>query len=265
MARAPRYLTQVDAFTSQPFGGNPAGVCLLDEAAPEQWMQLVAREMNLPETAFLYPDGPIFQLRWFTPVSEVDLCGHATLASAHTLWEAGRLKPEETARFLTKSGELSAAQSGGWIEMDFPATPVEPLTASVDWVAILGVQPTIVGKTRFDLFVEMDSEADVRQLRPNLAALAALPHRGLIATARSSERFDFVSRFFAPAVGIDEDPVTGSAHCALTPYWSRKIGRRQLHAFQASSRGGEVRVTDNGDRVGIAGQALTVFRAQLLI
>jgi PhzF family phenazine biosynthesis protein len=257
-------LIQVDAFTNQQFRGNPAAVCLLQRPASLQWMQRVAHEMNLSETAFVHPDGQAFQLRWFTPTSEVDLCGHATLATAHVLWEAAYLDPADTARFLTKSGELTAVLRGDWIEMDFPATPVQPATVALEWHAVLGVEPVFVGKTCFDLFVEIGTDDALARLRPDLAAIAALPHRGLIVTARASSSYDFVSRFFAPAVGIPEDPVTGSAHCALAPYWSNKLGRRHLCAFQASSRGGELRLCDHADRVTLAGQAVTVFHGTLL-
>jgi PhzF family phenazine biosynthesis protein len=256
-------LVQVDAFTNQRFRGNPAAVCLLQHAAPPEWMQSVAAEMNLSETAFLHPDGQTFQLRWFTPISEVDLCGHATLASAHVLWEAACLERTAAARFLTKSGALTAVRRGDWIDMDFPATPIEAATVALDWRVVLGVEPVFVGKTCFDLFVEIASEEALVKLTPDLAAIAAHPYRGLIVTARGASSFDFVSRFFAPAVGIPEDPVTGSAHCALTPYWAKKLRRRDLHAFQASGRGGELWLRDNGDRVVMSGQAVTVFSGEL--
>jgi PhzF family phenazine biosynthesis protein len=259
-----RHLVQVDAFTNEPFRGNPAAVCLLPQAAPDEWMQLVAREMNLSETAFLHREAGAYRLRWFTPAIEVDLCGHATLASAHVLWEDGHLRPEDAARFLTKSGELSAVRRGEWIEMDFPTTPVRPSTVTANWQAVLGVTPVFAGETRFDAFVELATEEAVSTVVPDLAAIARLPYRGLIVTSRSSAPYDFVSRFFAPAVGIPEDPVTGSAHCALTPYWSRKLGRQRLRAYQASKRGGEIRVSDNRERVALAGQAITILRAELL-
>ena len=258
-------ILQVDAFTSEPFAGNPAGVCVLPEKRDEAWMQNVAREMNLAETAFLVRNADGYELRWFTPAAEVDLCGHATLASAHVLWETGQLPATETARFHTKSGLLTAVQRGDWIEMDFPATPDERIDAPSGLVESLGASPRYVGKTIFDYLAELDTEDSVRALRPNFRGLAALGMRGVIATARSADRsFDFVSRYFAPAFGIDEDPVTGSTHCALAPYWSRQLGKTSFVARQLSSRGGVLKLELRGDRVGISGQAVTVLRAELL-
>ena len=259
-------ITQVDAFASKPFEGNPAAVCLLSEPADPAWMQSVAREMNLSETAFLVrrSDGG-FDLRWFTPGVEVDLCGHATLASAHVLWESGHLPPNAAAVFHTRSGRLTASSRDGWIEMDFPAEPDEPAPGPA-WLAdALGAEPTYVGRNRFDYLVEVDTEVTVRDLTPDLRRIAQLGGRGLIVTSRAdTEGFDFVSRFFAPCTGIDEDPVTGSAHCCLGPYWQRKLGRDAFTAWQASARGGLVRVTVRGDRVVLGGQAVTVLRGELL-
>ena len=261
----PHTIIQVDAFTSEPFSGNPAAVCVLAEEADAAWMQNVAREMNLAETAFLVPRPDGYGLRWFTPAVEVDLCGHATLASAHVLWETGRLGADETARFHTKSGLLTAERRGDWIELDFPATPDEPARAPEGLVEGLGASPRYVGKTIFDYLVELEDEDTVRRLRPDFRRLAALGTRGVIATSRSADAdFDFVSRYFAPAFGIDEDPVTGSTHCALAPYWSRRLGRNTLLARQLSTRGGVLKVELRGDRVGIGGQAVTVMRAELL-
>jgi predicted PhzF superfamily epimerase YddE/YHI9 len=257
-------LLQVDAFASRPFTGNPAGVCLLTGPADPGWMQLVAREMNIAETAYLYREGELYQLRWFTPEAEVELCGHATLASAHVLFEDGHLSPGEVARFSTLSGLLTARKSGDSIEMDFPAVPASPLEMDVDWAALLGAAPRFVGRNRFDALVEIDDERRLASLKPDLTAIARLPFRGVIVTARSSG-YDFVSRFFAPAIGIPEDPVTGSAHCALAPYWAGKLGRAELHAFQASPRGGELRLRHEGDRVVLMGKAITVFRIELAV
>jgi predicted PhzF superfamily epimerase YddE/YHI9 len=256
---------QVDAFTDRPFSGNPAAVLILSAPADAEWMQLVAREMNLSETAFLSPrDDGSFGLRWFTPTVEVDLCGHATLASAHVLWETGRLHPEAEVRFDTQSGRLVARRAGSWIEMDFPATPDQPSAAPAGLSAALGAEPRYVGRSRFDTLVELGSEAEVRELRPDFGRLKQIP-RGVIVTARSSGgEFDFVSRFFAPAAGIDEDPVTGSAHCCLAPYWAKKLGKKELVGYQASARGGVVRVRDAGPRVILSGQAVSVLRAELL-
>jgi PhzF family phenazine biosynthesis protein len=261
----PLTITQVDAFTSEPFSGNPAAVCLLTEERDQAWMQNVAREMNLSETAFLLhrPDG--YGLRWFTPAVEVDLCGHATLASAHVLWERGALAPEETARFHTKSGLLTAVRRKDWIELDFPATPDEPAEAPPGLVEALGATPQYVGKSIFDYLVEVDSEETVRGLRPDLRFLATLGTRGVVVTSRSaSPDFDFVSRYFAPAFGIDEDPVTGSTHCCLAPFWSRRLGKTSFLAKQISARGGVLKLELTGDRVRIGGQAVTVLRGELL-
>jgi PhzF family phenazine biosynthesis protein len=260
-------LYQVDAFTDRPFGGNPAAVCLLPEPREDEWMQLVAREMNLPETAFLHPtpqekEGG-WRLRWFTPAVEVELCGHATLASAHVLWESGRLAPDEPARFHTLSGLLTAERRDGLIELDFPsrtAAEVEPPEGLAD---ALGVAPTFVGKSRYDYLIEVATEEEVRGARPDHAHLRTLPVRGIILTAAGSEPYDFISRFFAPGSGVDEDPVTGSAHCTLGPYWQARLGRSGFLAWQASARGGAVRVRVEGERVKLGGQAVTVLRGQL--
>jgi PhzF family phenazine biosynthesis protein len=257
-------ISQVDSFTDRPFAGNPAGVCELPAARDDRWMQHVAAEMNVSETAFVVPRDGRYDLRWFTPTVEVDLCGHATLASAHVLWEAGRLRADQDARFETRSGLLSARRAGEWIEMDFPADPPAEITLAEGLPQILGCIPVWAGRGRFDLFVEVDSEETVRALKPRLNALAVLPYRGMVVTARcSSGKYDFVSRFFGPAAGIDEDPVTGSAHCALAPYWHRRLGRDEMMGFQASARGGEVRVRPSGERVLLAGKAVTVLRGEL--
>ena len=258
-------IVQVDAFTSKPFSGNPAAVCVLPGERSAAWMQDVAREMNLSETAFLLPREDGFGLRWFTPAVEVDLCGHATLAGAHVLWETGRLGPAEEARFHTRSGLLTAVRRGDWIELDFPATPDAPATAPPGLVEALGVEPRYVGKGRFDFLVELADEQAVRGLRPDFGRLRAVPARGVIVTAPSaSAEWDFVSRFFAPACGVDEDPVTGSAHCCLAPFWSHRLGKSRLAARQLSARGGVLRVELAGDRVRIQGQAVTVLRGELL-
>jgi PhzF family phenazine biosynthesis protein len=255
---------QVDAFTERPFAGNPAAVCILPEARDESWMQNLAREMNLSETAFLLrqPDG--FDLRWFTPSTEMDLCGHATLASAHILWERGYLMPEEQARFHTRSGLLAATQTGDWIELDFPAEPAAPATPPDHLARALGVEPSRVGENRFDYLVEVATEETVRRMEPDYTLLRQISTRGIIVTSQAdSPGYDFVSRFFAPAVGIHEDPVTGSAHCCLRPYWGERLGKDRLVAYQASPRGGTVRVRLGGERVFLGGQAITVLCGQL--
>ncbi|WP_337177251.1 PhzF family phenazine biosynthesis protein [Paludisphaera sp.] len=263
-------ITTVDAFTDRPFAGNPAAVCVLDAPAPDDWMQLVAREMNLSETAFLHPidGGPRWRLRWFTPTVEVDLCGHATLATAHVLWEEDHLAPDAVAEFETRGGLLTARRVDGWIELDFPAKPIErPVSDPAELAALseaLGVPVVSAGRSRFDILAELPDEATVRGLSPDFGRIHAIPARGVIATAPSSDpTFDFVSRFFAPAVGVDEDPVCGSAHCVLAPFWAARLGRDALRAHQVSPRGGVLRLHLAADRVAIAGQAVTTFRGQL--
>jgi predicted PhzF superfamily epimerase YddE/YHI9 len=257
--------TQVDAFTDRPFTGNPAAVCLLPEPADPVWMQHVAREMNLAETAFLVrcPDG--FDLRWFTPTIEVDLCGHATLASAHVLWEEQQLRSDEVARFHTRSGDLTAFRDPDLIWLDLPATPSHPVSVVPELARALGARARYVGRTAFDYLVELDSEAAVADLEPDLKELARLPVRGVIVTARSEGgAYDFISRFFAPAAGVPEDPVTGSAHCGLAPFWAERLNTTELVGYQASERGGTVRVRLDGARVQLGGQAVTVLRGELL-
>jgi predicted PhzF superfamily epimerase YddE/YHI9 len=258
-------LTVVDAFTDRPFSGNPAAVCVLEAPRSEPWMQDVAREMNLSETAFLAPRGDGWSLRWFTPVREVALCGHATLASAHVLWTEDRAAPDSVLRFHTESGLLTACRRGDWIELDFPATPA-PETAPPDGLAeALGTGFRFVGRSAFDYLVEVDTEETVRGLDPNLSALAEVSSRGFLVTARAgaASGFDFVSRCFFPDLGIPEDPVTGSAHCALGPHWSARLGKTEMLACQASPRGGTVRVRMENDRVVLGGQAVTVLRSEL--
>lgn len=256
---------QVDAFTDKPFAGNPAAVCVLPAPADEVWMQNVAAEMNLSETAFLHREEDGFRLRWFTPAVEVSLCGHATLASAHVLWEQGRLTADAEARFQTRSGLLTARRDGDWIELNFPAEPPEPVEVPEGLAEALGVTPRRVGQNRLDYVVEVDSEAVVRDLEPNFAWLKRLSDTGVIVTSRASgSDFDFVSRYFAPAVGIDEDPVTGAAHCCLGPYWAGRLGKDEFLAYQASARGGVVRVRVDGERVYLGGQAVTVMRGELV-
>ena len=256
---------QIDAFADRAFTGNPAAVCLLERELPEALMARIAMEMNLSETAFVRREGDGFRLRWFTPVVEVALCGHATLATAHALWREGWLAPGEPARFFTLHGELSARQQGDGIELDFPACPAAlgPVPAGLG--EALGVEPLLAGTYDDDLLVLVDSEATVRELQPDLARLCAATSRGVCVTAPSADpSFDFVSRFFAPAVGIDEDPVTGSAHTALAPFWAERLGKTRLRAFQASARGGALELRLEGDRVRITGRAVTVLVGELV-
>jgi PhzF family phenazine biosynthesis protein len=259
------HITQVDAFTNRPFAGNPAAVCILPKPAEPSWMLDVAREMNLAETAFLVRQKDGYDLRWFTPAVEIDLCGHATLASAHVLWEDGHLGGDAQARFHTKSGLLTAERRGDWIELDFPATAASPASPPTGLIEALGAKPRFVGRSRFDYLVELDNEATVRGLVPNLDALARVDARGVIVTSATDAKspYDFVSRFFAPQSGVPEDPVTGSAHCALAPYWAAKLGMTDLVAYQASARGGELMLRVMGDRVRLGGQAVTVLRGEL--
>jgi PhzF family phenazine biosynthesis protein len=255
---------QVDAFTDTPFRGNPAAVCILTESRDEGWMQSLAGEMNLSETAFLYRKDDGFSLRWFTPSVEVDLCGHATLASAHVLWESGLLGTDRQALFYTRSGILTAEKKEGLIELDFPAEPEEEAAVSPGIVKSLGITPEYVGKNRFDYLIEVESEEVLRNIKPDFAMLGTIPVRGVIVTSISASKdYDFVSRFFAPAIGINEDPVTGSAHCCLGPFWRKRLKKDKFTAYQASSRGGVVRVRLEGNRVYLGGKAVTVFRGRL--
>jgi|RhiMethySRZTD1v2_1073278.scaffolds.fasta_scaffold467045_2 PhzF family phenazine biosynthesis protein len=259
-------IVTVDAFTNQLFAGNPAAVCMLPEPRPDEWLRHLAREMNLSATAFLVRRDDEFDLRWLTPTVEIDLCGHATLASAHVLWEEGHLPRGTQARFHTRSGLLTAERHGEWIELDFPVqrgVPAEPLPSLLSGLGITAA--TAVMKNRLDYLVEVESEEELRAVKPNHTLLRQIPVRGVIVTARSdSPSFDFMSRFFAPASGIDEDPVTGSAHTALGPYWGAKLGKSEMTAYQASARGGIVRLRLAGDRIVLGGQAVTVTRATLV-
>ncbi len=266
-------ITQVDAFTAEPFRGNPAGVCIMAGAAESEWMQAVAREMNLSETAFVHPHGDAFDLRWFTPAVEVNLCGHATLASAHVLWTEGHLEQSRPAVFHTRSGVLTcmlepamAVSAGGhpWIRMDFPARPAEPAEPPAGLLEALGVVAVSVGRNVDDYLVELAGEDEVLAVRPNMHALGEVDARGVMVTARALQPpFDFVSRFFAPRVGVPEDPVTGSSHVCLAPFWAARLGRPELVGYQASARGGVVRVEVQGDRVLLSGQAVTVLEGEL--
>ena len=260
----PLPLFQVDAFTDHPFSGNPAAVCLLNRERDTDWMQAVAAEMNLSETAFLLEQADGYSLRWFTPTTEVDLCGHATLAAAHVLWEQRRLAPGAEARFHTRSGLLRATHSNGIIELDFPATPAEPAPEPPGLLAALGLDKGDIYRSRFDYLVVVDDEALVRALQPDFPALGQVEARGIIVSARSDDpAYDFVSRFFAPAAGINEDPVTGSAHCTLAPWWAPRLCKQSMTAFQASSRGGVIKVSLQNDRVRLGGQAVTIFSGEL--
>lgn len=256
----------VDAFTTSAFGGNPAAVCLLEYPKVDTWMQNVAAEMCLSETAFLIRQGDGYNLRWFTPNVEVDLCGHATLAAAYVLFESSGARHDTDIRFYTKSGLLKATRNNDRIELDFPATPHTKTIAPEGLLSALGVEARYVGKTVFDYIVEVDSEEIVRNMTPDFNALSKIPTRGTIVTSRSfSGEFDFVSRFFCPILGIKEDPVTGSAHCCLGPYWAEKLCKETFVAYQASKRGGIIHVRIEGDRVHLSGQAVVIHKGELLV
>lgn len=261
----PHSLIQVDAFTDRAFGGNPAAVLVLPQPAEDAWMQSVAMEMNLSETAFVWREQDSFRLRWFTPTLEVDLCGHATLAAAHTLWETGALAAGARATFNTLSGVLTATRQDGWIELDFPAEFEEYCAAPLELTEALGVAMQYVGRNRMDYLIEVENERVLRDLAPDLTLLESIAARGFIVTCPAqTEGYDFVSRFFAPGVGVREDPVTGSAHCCLAPFWATRLGKESMVGYQASRRGGVVRVRVNGDRVILGGQAVTVMRGELI-
>lgn len=260
-------LYQVDAFTDRPFEGNPAAVVLLDGMPDNEWLQHVAAEMNLSETAFVAPlQGGRYELRWFTPVAEVDLCGHATLATAHVLWESGALDPAAGVEFETAGGRLGAERDDHWIVLDFPAEQADEIDDYMDLSKALGAHPVFVGTSRLDFLVELDDEAAVRGLEPDMHAIEQIGMRGVIVTAKAhGDAYDFVSRYFAPRFGIPEDPVTGSAHCVLGPYWMEKLGKSRLVGYQASARGGTVGVEVSGDRVKLRGEAVTIFSGRLTV
>ncbi len=259
-------LLQVDAFAAEPFRGNPAAVCFLDAPRDDSWLSAVAAEMNLSETAFLTPRHGTFGLRWFTPTVEVPLCGHATLASAHAIWEEG--VADGPIVFETLSGQLRAERDDGWIRLDFPARSATEAELPPALAAALGCTPRLHVKASGFHLVEVESAERVRALSPDLAQLGPLGEEGVIVTSVGDNGHDFVSRVFAPGLGIDEDPVTGAAHCILAPFWISRLGRLELNGFQASARGGEVRVRMSGpsaDRVQILGQAVTTLRGSLVV
>ncbi len=258
----------VDAFAEEPFQGNPAAVCILSQEAVargDSWLQRVAAEMNQAETAFLIANSGSWGLRWFTPLKEVDLCGHATLASAHVLWETKREKETDPIAFTTRSGKLICTKTRSGIAMDFPSEPPVECAAPPELAAGLGVAPLFIGKNRMDYLALLDSEATLRRLQPDMALLAKVPTRGIIVTAKSSGRFDFVSRAFFPLYGVPEDHVCGSAHCCLGPFWRERLDKDDLLAYQASQRGGIVGVRCAGERVVLSGRAVTTMHGELLV
>lgn len=259
------YVT-VDAFTDRPFAGNPAAVCVLEQPRDAGWMQAVAAEMNLAETAFLTPGPDGYGLRWFTPTTEVPLCGHATLASAHALWEAGTVAAGAAIRFHTQSGVLVARRDGDWIRLSFPLTPVEPVTLTERELAAVGLTPLASARNRFLTVVQLQDARAVREFVPSFERLRGMPHIGTVITARSTTpEVDVVSRFFAPQAGIDEDPATGVAHVALASFWPPLLGKTAFTAQQASTRGAFFRVERHDDRVDLLGQAVTTLRGVILV
>lgn len=261
----PLHYFVVDAFTDRPFAGNPAAVVPLDRWPDDRWLQNLATEMNLSETAYFVPNAAGYDLRWFTPRVEVDLCGHATLASGVALARLGKLGDGAEVAFATRSGTLRVARRGGQFALDFPLKPEEEAVPPAGLLEGLGVAARYVGRNQFDYLVEVESEAAVRAASPDFHRLRGVPCRGVIVTARSADpRYDFVSRFFAPAVGVDEDPVTGSAHCCLAGYWGRHLGKDALVGYQASARGGVVGVERRGDRVILSGNGVIVAAGELV-
>ncbi|MBM3136690.1 MAG: PhzF family phenazine biosynthesis protein [Chloroflexi bacterium] len=256
---------QVDAFTNEAFKGNPAGVMLLSEPQSDEWMQNFAREMNLSETAFLMRLQNKYLLRWFTPKVEVDLCGHATLASAHILFCEGLARKDEAIHFESASGILKAWYVDGWIELDFPAFEIRTGTLSPQITNALGFEPRQIYETDVNLLVEMNSFEEIRDYLPDLEKLTMLPYQGLIITCRMEGRFDFASRYFAPRAGINEDPVTGSSHCSLAPFWSPKLEKEEFTAYQASERGGVLKIRLENNRAFLQGQAVTIFEGEARI
>jgi len=266
MSQQPRLpMFQVNAFTTDnAFSGNPAAIILLERPHDATWMQAVAAEMNLSETAFVRPCADGFELRWFTPTIEVDLCGHATLAAAHVLWEQDVLAPGTTARFQTKRGCLQATAIAGWIELDFPEEPVTRVAAPEGLLSALGIAEASIYRNRLDYLIPVSTAAEVWDLAPDFSALKTVDMRGVMVTATTDDPvFDFVSRLFAPAAGIDEDPVTGSAHCALYPFWCERLHKAEMMAYQASRRGGVVKLRGQGGRVMLTGRAVTVVSGEL--
>jgi len=253
-----------DAFADRPFAGNPAAVVPLHEWKDDPWLQNVAMEMNLSETAFLVANDNGFDLRWFTPKAEVDLCGHATLASAVVLAELGKLEDRSSVAFSTRSGTLTVERYGSLFLMDFPALTAVPFQPPPGLLESLNGKPHYVGRSKFDFVIEFESEKVVRSIKPDFNRLASVECRGVVVTARSDNpQFDFVSRFFAPAVGINEDPVTGSAHCLLAPYWAARLGKSKMLGYQASSRGGVVQVELRGERVMLGGEGVVFAKGDI--
>ena len=264
---AKQIIYQVDAFTSDPFKGNPAGVCILDKEMSDEWMQNIAAEMNLSETAFISGGKDEYKIRFFTPESEITLCGHATLSSAHIMFETGIVKKDEVITFSSKAGILKIRFLDGWVVMNFPAYDLKQAQIPQDICNYIVITPLEFYRTDHGwTFVLLRNEEEVLNLSPDFKAMRNSEYGDMIVTAPSSDpRYDFCVRCFAPALGIDEDPVTGSAHCALVPFWNKKTGKKEFVSHQVSKRGGILKVSLHGERVEIAGQAVTIFKAELLI
>lgn len=259
-------LSILNTFTDQPFRGNPAAVCLLSEEKGSIWMQSIAKEMNLPVTAFIIDFKSEYYLRWFTPSTEIPICGHGTLASSFFLWENGYVEKGKVIAFQTKSGLLKAQFIDGWVQLEFPSNLEEKTIAPDLLISALGVEPTYVGKNKLDYLVEVESEDTVKNLKPNIDLISQLPVRGVIVTSKSnSNEYDFVSRFFSPAQGIIEDYVNGSSHCCLGPYWKNKLHKTDFLAYQASERGGILKVKILGDKVLLSGKAVTIFEGKVTV
>jgi PhzF family phenazine biosynthesis protein len=267
MMKKPKTIYQVDAFTSEPFKGNPAGVCILDREPSVGWMQNIAMEMNLSETAFVFPGENSRIIRFYTPESEIQLCGHATLSASHILYESGISKSGEKIRLLSKAGELFIRQEGDWITMNFPAYPLEEMVITPRFEELTGVLPSELYRSGYGWTLALlNTEEEVRNLRPSFSRMKNSEFGDLIVTAPSSDpEFDFCVRCFAPALGIDEDPVTGSAHCALVPFWHKKTKKTKFLSHQVSKRSGILKVTYIEDRVEISGKAITIFKADLYV
>lgn len=259
-------IVHVDAFTDSPFSGNPAAVVLLDANKSTQWMQNIASELMLPETAFVKKEQETFSIRWFTPVQEEELCGHATLASSHVIWEEGLADKGQELCFSSKSGVLKAKQVDKWIELNFPAEPAEELpTVDPTFIKAFGERPLLVARNRLDYLLLFPDDT-ISKLKPDFSLLKKIKSRGFIATCLSTNSdFDFISRFFSPSDNIPEDPVTGSAHCCLAPFWAPRLGKNSFHAYQASRRGGELKVHLSDSRVYLQGKAVSVFKGEILI
>jgi PhzF family phenazine biosynthesis protein len=264
---SPNIIYQVDAFTTEPFKGNPAGVCILKKEPVAVWMQNIAMEMNLSETAFVFPGDDCHEIRFFTPVAEMKLCGHATLSAAHILYETGTVKSNEEIRFSSKAGDLLIMKYYDWITMNFPVYTLEKMPITPEFEKVTGIEPQELYRAGFGWTLALlKSEREVLNISPVFSEMKNSVFGDLIVTAKSEDpEFDFCVRCFAPAVGIDEDPVTGSAHCALAPYWSEKTGKSDLNSHQVSKREGVLKVSLKGDRVEISGQAKTIFRADLYV